>query len=726
LFLRGRSANLLSIGAVDFGIIVDSTVIMVENIYRYVSSGEDAGRPLSERIIGASGQVERSLFFSTVIMVCALLPLFTMQGPEGQIFGPMADTYAFALIGALVLALTLSPVLCLLFFRRLKPRRDNFLVRGLRSIYVWQLRWVLSHRLVAIGSFIVLCVVTFVATYLFMGREFMPELEEGNLWVRGTFPINISLPEATEKARQARAIMTRFPEVEMVQSQVGRPDDGTDPTGFYNIEFSIPLKPEHEWPGAKRNDGWRAWVAGHQRRRTREELVADMSAALRRELIGADWGFSQYIRDNVMEALSGVKGDNSVKIIGPDLDELEKLADRVKSVLDSVPGIVETGIFHIKGQPNLEFPVDREKCSRWGVSVNDVENVVQSAIGGKAASQMIEGEKSFDITLRWPAQRRSDVSAILDIPVDVTMNQVAAGPPTISQTPLTGASTGVASSGSAAVLPTLTGSTLGANLNNLNSLPRRPLSDLVTPVDAAGRPDPHGQFIRPGASTIFREQGNRLIAVKFSVRDRDLAGAVADAQAKTANLFTPPYRAEWSGEYQEMQEAERRMLLIVCLSLLLIMILLYLAFKSLLDAAVVLSNVLAMSLGGLWALLLTGTNFNISAAVGFISILGVAVMNGLLLVSAFNSMRGRGVELREALVQGVERLVRPVAMTAMAALFGLLPAALSTRIGAQSQRPLAIVVVGGMIMTLAMLNLVPFLYAYYGARQPVVDSGINH
>ncbi len=721
LFVRGKSANLLSIGAVDFGIIVDSTVIMVENIYRHVSSGENSELSLRDRIVRATAEVERSLFFSTVIMVCALLPLFTMQGPEGQIFGPMADTYAFALGGALVLALTLSPVLCRLFFRNLKPARDNFLVRRLKAIYLWQLDRCLRYRWLTLGGVGALLAITVVAL-TFLGREFMPELEEGNLYIRGTFPVNISLAEVADKAGMARRIMHDFPEVEMVASQVGRPDDGTDPSGFYNAEFTVPLKPEADWPAVKDQTGWRSlfWA---KRPRTKPELIDEMSARLQQTLIGVDWNFSQYIRDNVMESLSGVKGDNSVKIIGPDLDELERLADRVKGIMGGIRGIEEVGVFRIKGQPNLEFPVDRNKCSFWGVSVNDVENVIQTAVGGRAFAQMTEGEKTFDVALRWPERLRADEQAILKIPVDVS-NQITPGStPSLAATPWSGPSIGISTSGFAGAMPSLLGNTFNANINYLGNTPRRRLGDLVTPLDDEGRPVPGGHFIRPGASTISREQGNRLIAVKFSVRNRDLAGAVAEAQEKTASLFRPPYRAEWSGEFQEMEEAEHRLIGWFGLSLALIVVLLYLAFHSLLDAAVVLSNVVAMMVGGVWALLLTGTNFNISAAVGFISILGVAVMNGLLLVSTFNQFRARGYPLAVALTRGVEKLVRPVTMTALAAIFGLLPAALSTRIGSQSQRPLAIVVVGGMIMTLLLTNLVPLLYSFYGHREPDPRAG---
>jgi cobalt-zinc-cadmium resistance protein CzcA len=729
LFLRGKSANLLSIGAVDFGIIVDSTVIMVENIYRHVSSGENPELPLRERIIRACQEVERSVFFSTVIMVCALLPLFTMTGPEGQIFGPMADTYAFALGGALVLALTLSPVLCLLLFKRLKPARDNFLVRGLKAVALWQLEFCLNYRWLSVGAFGLVLAGTLVAVP-FLGREFMPELEEGNLYIRGTFPVNVSLQEVADKARTAREIMRSYPEVKLVASQVGRPDDGTDPTGFYNAEFHVPLKPESEWPAVKPAAGWRRWL-GSMRRRTKAELSNEMNKELDRKLIGVDWNFSQYIRDNVMESLSGVKGDNSIKIFGPDLDRLEQLAEEVKNRLEAVDekgeqkikGIKNVGVFRIKGQSNLEFRPDRRKCEYWGVSVADVNNVIQTAVGGQAFSKMTEGEKTFDITLRWPFRLRSDEQSILNIPVDITNNQVTGGVPGLPQTPLSGPSTGLAPLGTSVPLPSLYGSAYAGTVNNISATPRRRLGDLVTPYDDQGRPDPDGQFNRPGASTIFREQGQRLIAVKFSVEGQDLASAVAAAQAATADLFQSPYRAEWSGEFEEMEQAEGRLLFWGALSLLGIVILLYLAFHSFLDAAVVFSNVVAMCLGGFWALWLTGINFNVSAAVGFISILGVAVMNGLLLVSAFNHHRAQGMPLHQALVTGVGKLIRPVAMTALAALFGLLPAALSTRIGSQSQRPLAIVVVGGMIATLLLTNLVPVLYSFYGRREPSAHAG---
>jgi cobalt-zinc-cadmium resistance protein CzcA len=725
LYLRGKSANLLSIGAVDFGIIVDSSVIMVENIYRHISAGEHSELPLKERILRACNEVERALFFSTVIMVCAFIPLFTMQGPEGQIFGPMADTYAFALGGALLLALTVAPALCLLFFRGLKPSHDNFLVRWLKNGYLRQLEHCLNHPYITMGIFFFLTFITFLALP-FLGREFMPELEEGNLYVRGTFPVDVSREEVAGKAKTAREIMRSFPEVASVASQVGRPDDGTDPSGFYNAEFSIALIPEDDWPTLKDNTGlheWFSWYFGPKRSRTKPELVAEMNAALRDQLVGVDWGFSQYIRDNVMESLSGVKGDNSVKIIGPELDKLEDLAVQVKNQLEKVSGVKDVGVFRIMGQPNLEIGINREAAAKWNVNVSDVQTALKTAVGGQAFTQMVEGERTFDVTLRYSERLRGSEAAILNTPVDVSNTVTSNNVGSLPQTPLTGSANGVSATGANLPLPAITGNYSGGNVNPISNTPRRKLRDLVTPVDEQGRPDLGGPYIRPGASTISREQGNRLIAIKFSVRGRDLAGAVAEAQAAVAPLIELPYRTEWSGEFQEMQEAEHRLMFIIPLSLLLVFMLLYFAFHSVIDALLVFSNVLALSLGGVWALLLTGTNFSISAAVGFISIFGVAIMDGLLLVSYFNHLRALGLPLREAIMQGAEKRVRPVMMTALTAIFGLLPAALSTRIGAQTQQPLAIVVVGGMTSTLLLTRyLMPVLYSFYGHREPVSSA----
>ncbi|HRA86817.1 MAG TPA: efflux RND transporter permease subunit [Planctomycetaceae bacterium] len=720
LMLRGKSANLLSIGAIDFGIIVDSTVIMVEHIYRRLSQpsslssevkqseDEENTDETQKRVLSAAQEVQRSLFFSTLIMVCALLPLFTLRGPEGQIFGPMADTYAFALGGALLLAVTISPVLCTLLFRRLKPVRDNFVVRFVQWCFVGQLKWMLKHRVLAASGMLAVLFATLAALPM-LGREFMPELEEGNLVIRGTFPANIGLDEVALNAQRLRGIIMEFPEVQLVASQVGRPDDGTDPTGINELQCFVPLRKMEEWP----------IVPKFGRPRTKNELVEAMSSRVESIVRGASWDFSQIIRDNVMESLSGVKGENSIKVFGPDLVELENIAHTVQEKISRVPGVVDAGIFRIQGQTNLTFPIDRQKCAVWGVRVADIDDVVATAVGGNAFSEMIEGEKRFDISLRWPEHLRDTVDDILNIMVDVVHDESGAAE---SHT-----ATGQPdASGAGIPQPSVTGTILNDMTDLLQRTRRRRLGDMVTPHDKDGNPDPNGSFASSGASIINREQGRRLIAIKFAVRERDLASTVAEAQRAVEPLIEKPYSTIWSGEFQQMQEAEHRMLGTVLVAFALILVMLYLAFFSLRDAMVVYTNVLAMSLGGVWALLFTGLNFNISAAVGFISILGVAVMNGLLMVSSFNDLRRAGHDVHTAIIHGIEHLVCPITMTALAAILGLLPAALATKVGSQSQRPLAIVVVGGMLMTLLLFNLVPLLYSFYGHRKPPKVASTGH
>jgi cobalt-zinc-cadmium resistance protein CzcA len=714
LFLRGKSANLLSIGAVDFGIIVDSSVIMVENIYRHLTSGLDGKLPIVERIVQASGEIQRSLVFSTLIMVCAFLPLFTMAGPEGKIFGPMADTYAFALGGALLLAVTLSPVLCSLLLGRLQPKPESFLVRWMQSSYLRGLQRALRHRwivMAACGGMV--AVTAMIAPWL--GREFMPELDEGNIWIQATLPMKSSLDESCQRCMVATDIMKRYPEVELLLCQVGRPDDGTDPSNFFNAEFYLPLKPVSQWP----------ILPGHTRRRSKQEIIDALDRELSHVMLGVDWNISQNIRNMVMESLSGVRGENSVKIIGPDLAGLERVADKVSKALGGVPGVFDVGVYHIMGQSNLTFPIDRGKCAQWGVSVADAQDVIATAVGGKALNQMIEGERSFDITLRWPAALRADEEAILNIPLEVPNNSVTSSPtPTLGTTLLGGGASGPSTIGSSTNMPALVGSASGGALNDLTRTPHRRLGDVITPLNSAGRAGGEASLVQPGASDIYRDQGQRLIAIKFDVRGRDLAGAVADAQRKVAPLIAPPYRVEWAGEFHEMHEAEGRLLIVIPLSIALVAILLYMTFRSLTDIVLVLSNVVTMVCGGIWALLLTHTVFSISAAVGFISIFGVAVMDAILQVSSFHRARLEGKPMEEAVVHGSMLRLRPIMMTALTAIFGLMPAALSTRIGAQTQRPLAIVVMGGMIVALAVNRyLTPVLYSVLRKAPPAPDAG---
>jgi cobalt-zinc-cadmium resistance protein CzcA len=718
LFLRGKSANLLSIGAVDFGIIVDSSVIMVENVYRHLTTAHDTELPLKERIYRACTEIDQALFFSTAIMVCAFLPLFTMTGAEGELFGPMAQTYAFALAGALLMALTLAPVLCLLFLRNIKPAADNVMVRLLKNNYLKNLDRCLSHRAVTLVLMAVLLGVTLAIPVARMGREFMPELDEGNLWIRAIFPVHVSLDAVAAPVGKVREIMgsPRFPEVQAIVVQAGRPDDGTDPGGFNNVEFFVPLRPERYWPVVERPNG-------QHKRRTRQEIIEDLGEEFAAKLPGIEWSFSQYIRDNVMEAISGVKGDNSVKIYGPDLAILEAEAERTKDAISPIPGISDVGIYRIMGQSNLEFAVDKDKCKDFGVQVADVNAVIDSAVHGAALTRMVEGEKSFDVTLRWPQPRRDDPEAILEIPVDIQNNTLTSSVNASSNpTRWSGPQNGPSSVGTANRFP----ATVGANIAPSRSyLPRLTLRQLVSPVDDDGRPWPYGDFVRPGGSIITREQGKRFIAVKFSIRDRDLAGAVADVRARLAETYPSNYRFVMGGEFEQMQSAEERLLIVIPASLVLIFLLLYVAFRSFLDVVIILSNVLFSTIGGVWALYVMDINFSISAAVGFVSLFGVAIMDGLLLVSYFNDLRARGLLLHDAIMQGAALRVRPVMITAWTAILGLLPAAFSTDIGAQTQRPLAIVVVGGMLTTLFLTRyLMPVLYSFYGHREP--PAGVAH
>jgi cobalt-zinc-cadmium resistance protein CzcA len=661
LYLQGKSANLLSIGAVDFGIIVDSSVIIVENIYRHITAhGADRSRPLIDRIADASHEIERALFFSTTIIVCAFLPLFAMSGPEGALFGPMANTYAFAILGALLMALTMAPVLCSFFFHNKAEEKDTWLDKVMKRNYLRALNLVLNHKLITLA--VLLGLLGYTATLVpTLGGEFMPQLEEGNLWIRALLPRTVSLESASRIAPKLRAVIASVPEIKGVMSHIGRPDDGTDVTSFFNLEFNVPLKPMEEWRTKPvKLAGFTLW----QRSWTREEIQDEMIEKFNK-FPGINFNFSQLIRDNVEEALSGVKGANSIKLFGNDLKTLEESGQRVVNVLRTVRGIENVGLFHILGQPNLEIKIDRRACARYGVNVADVEAAVQVAIGGKAFSQMVEGEKLYDIVLRLPVDLRNDPIKISMIPIDTPG---ADGRP-------------------------------GA---------RVPLSQLA-------KIEPH----KPGASYIYRENNRRYIPIKFSVRNRDLASAIDEAKTKVedpksgANLPNG-YYPEWSGEFAQMQAANARLMWIVPLSIALIMMLLYTAFNSLKDAILVMANVVTATMGGVWALKLTGTPFSISAAVGFISIFGVAVQNGVLLISYFNQMRCSGSSVREAVMRGAELRLRPVVMTSLTAILGLLPAALADSIGSQAQKPLAIVVVGGMLVSLLLTQyLMPVLYSFF-------------
>ncbi len=713
LLARGKSANLLSIGAVDFGIICDSSVVVVENVYRNLASGNYPGLPLKERIKLFVHEIDHALLFSILIMVCAFVPLFAMSGAEGQLFKPMAQTYAFSLAGALVLSMTLAPVMCMFLFKNFKPVRENLLVRTLKFRYLMQLKLCLSFPKTTCVVMAFLIGGTFCLIPQ-LGREFMPELEEGNLWLRGIGELNMNLDHSVRTAKEARAIMASYPEVESIITQSGRPDDGTDTEGFYSGEYFVPLRRQEQWPKVVPATGWRRWIFGPLRARTKRELVTAMNADLERRIPGMTWNFSQNIRDNVLEAMSGVKGDNSLKIFGPEIDKLEVLAGKAKHILQDIRGVANVGIFHVRGATHLQFRIDPLKCQKWGVTTADVNNVVTSALAAQPQSTMVEGEKLFNISIRWPKWRRNDEASILDIPVDIINNQVV----------LAQGSGFTPNAVGYALRPPAVGGSLADTSNPISSTPRLRLRDLVTPVDRNLDPEPGGSFIDAGASTIYREDGHRMIAIKFSVRGRDLGSAVDEAREKTKDLFQVPYSRVWSGEFEQMEEANGRFLWIIPLALSLIFILLYVAFHSFLDTIVIFSNVFDVAVGGIWSLYLTGTNFSVSAAVGFVSLFGIAIMEGLLLISYFNALRAQGLNLHDSIIQGSLKRVRPVMITAMTAILGLLPAAVSTKMGAQTAQPLAIVVVGGMTVTLFLDRyLMPVLYSFYGDREPPAGGG---
>jgi cobalt-zinc-cadmium resistance protein CzcA len=647
MVLRGDSANLISMGAIDFGIIVDASVIMVENIYRHISDPRLFSLNPQRTTVQAAQEVGAPIFFASAIIVAAFLPLFTMKGVEGKVFGPMAVTYGFALTGALLLALTFSPVMASLLLKPKSGERETFVVRWLNRAYLPLLRAALARPVVTIAIAGIAIALT-LGLLPFLGGEFMPKLEEGNLWVRGSMPNTISFTYANQLADQMRAIMKRYPEVTTVVSQLGRPDDGTDPVSYFNCDFFVNLKPRDEWP----------------RGTTKQGLVKEMEADLRR-IPGVDYNFSQNIQDNVEEAMSGVKGENSIKLFGNDLQKLEATANEIQQAMKDVPGVADLAVFGELGQPNLLIQVDRERAARYGVLPNDVNGVVQAAIGGQAVTQVLDGERRFDAVVRFLPQFRGNVEAISSIPVN---------------TP----------SGAA--------------------VPLRDVADITK---------------QTGASYIYREDNARYIPIKFSVRDRDLQSTIAEADAKIKQSVKLPagYHFEWAGEFQELQEAIKRLEIIVPISILLILCLLYANFRSLRDSLLVFGAAPPALIGGLLALLLTHTTFSISAVVGFISLFGVSMLNGVVLVSYINELREKGATLPEAVRRGSELRLRPVLMASLAAAIGLLPASIATGIGSETQKPLARVVVGGMITAPVLLLLVlPALYLLVHRRTRVRSS----
>lgn len=688
LVLQGEDANLLSVGAVDFGIIVDSAVIVVENLFRNFQATKDQRRELLENLaegrFGADPsnpkgaqvipgwtdrlrlimvsvlQVDRAVFFSATITVAAFVPLFTMQGVEGQIFGPMARTYGYALAGALIATFTITPVLSSLLVPEQVKETETIVVRWLRDAYSPALRFALSRQRLVVGlacGFLLLSAL--LATRL--GSEFLPALEEGNYWIRASLPPSMTLDSGTEATRRMREILLNHPEVITVTSQHGRPDNGSDPSPFSNVELFAPLKPFEEWPHGL----------------TKEKLTAQLQKEMAAALPGVTFNFSQNIQDNIEEAISGVKGANSVKIIGPNLTVLEDLASQVEAQMAKVRGVEDLGIFHVLGQPNLNIKIDRQRAARYGLNSGDVNTVIQAAMGGSVASQVLEGDRSFNLTVRLAPEYRTSLEAIGNIQV--------------------GYQTG---SGANAYIP---------------------LRELATTT------------LDTGASYIYHERTRRDIPVKFSVRGRDLGSTVAEVQDRIARNIKIPigYRIDWAGEFEDLKLAQQRLAIVVPIALLLILVLLYALFNSFKDSLFALAGIPFAAAGGVIALLIAGLPFSISAAIGFVSLLGVSVMHGILMFTYYNTLRIDGLPAAEAIYYAAERRMRPMLMTALSACIGLLPAALSHGIGSQVQRPLATVVVGGMLIgPLMLLVVVPALRMLISGRSddraPVAASEVGH
>jgi len=649
LFLTGTPANLLSLGAVDFGIIIDSTIIVIENIYRHLSSADNPSESTLICIKRASSEVGGPMFYSTLIFIVAFLPLFTMKGIEGVIFSPMSHTYSFALISAILLAVTLTPVLTAFLLHKGMKETHNFVWeafhRFYHNLFVRVMRW--PKLTLAI---IVLIMVAGLSQFNRLGGEFLPKLEEGNIWARATLPLTTSLSNADEVAGGLRRVFQSFPEVTNVVSQTGRPDDGSDTTGFFNIEFSVDLKPQEKWP----------------RGLTKDELVSQIADQLKARFPGVNFGFSQNIEDNVEEALSGVKGVNAIKVYGPDLSLDEKVANEVKEVVSGVPGMADMAVYRAMGQPNLMITPDRAACSRYGLNVGDVNGVVQAAIGGQAITQVLQGERAFNLRVRWLPKYRESLNAIRQIRIA----QPSGGYVQLDQ-----------------------------------------VADIKT-VE--------------GASFIYREALQRYVPMRFSVRGRDMQSTVEDAKRAVAKQIKLPegVRLDWMGEYNELQQANRRLAIVIPLALLLIMGILYAATLSVVNTLILMAQVPLACLGGVLALVVTGTPFSVSAAVGFISIFAIAIMDGILLNFYIHQLWNLGHTVVDSIVMGADRRFRALMMTALVDGLGLLPAALSTRIGAQTQRPLAIVVIGG-ALSIALLTRVfhPTLVYLFHKQLGLTDEG---
>ena len=655
LDLNKIPANLLSLGALDFGMVVEGAVVMVENIIRYMAHHRKEDGPSVGPIRTAAHEVQRPVFYSIGIIITAYIPIFTLQAVEGRLFKPMAWTVSFALLGALIFAMLVAPVLSSFVFRGNVKEWKNPLMTGMTNGYRWlveraiRFRWITAAiALAAFGTSVWL-----MGSGL-IGSEFLPHLDEGAIWARATLAPSTGPTEGTDVANRARVIIAAFPEVRQVVSQVGRPDDGTDTTGFFNTEYYIDLYPKEQWRPVFRQD--------------KEELIRALDRELSK-IPGALWNYSQPIADNMEEAVSGVKGQLAIKIYGDDLRKLEATGEQIMDVMRTVKGVSDLGLFRVIGQPNLEFTVNREKAARYGINVADVQDAIETAVGGKAVSQVLQGEQRYDLTVRYEPKYRSTKEEIENIRL-------------------------VAPSGERVSLEQLCD---------------------VRVLD--------------GASEIYREGNSRYVALKYSVVGRDLGSTVEEAINKVTKQVKLPigYSVNWAGEYESAKRSQKRLMIVVPITLMVICMILYTMFASIKWVLLILANVAMAPLGGLLALLLTGTHISVSSGVGFLALFGVSVQTGVIMLEYINQLRARGRTVIDAAVEGSVRRLRPIMMTMLVASFGLLPAALSRGIGSDSQRPFAIVIVGGLVAALLLgIFLLPTLYVWVASEKDVLPPQTEH
>jgi heavy metal efflux system protein len=657
LSLRNIPANLLSLGALDFGMVVDGAVVMVENIVRHLSHGENSAKSTIERIRDAAYEVQRPVFYAIAIIITAYLPIFTLQRVEGRLFKPMAWTVAFALLGALLFSMIIAPVLSSVFFKQGVREWHNPVMDYLKRSYRISARWAIEHRWVTVGvAGFAFCLALFLMFSGVIGSEFLPHLDEGAIWARGTLAPSTGPTEGTRVMNQARVVFASFPEVTKVVSQVGRPDDGTDTTGFFNTEYFVDLLPKDKWRPVFHEN--------------KEELIGAMDRELSK-IPGVLWNFSQPISDNMEEAVSGVKGELAVKIYGDDLRLLEQEADQIVSIMRNIRGIEDLGVFRVIGQPNLNFIVDRKAAARYQINVADIQDAIQTAVGGNALSQVLQGEQRYDLVMRYQEPYRNTKEAIENIRL-------------------------LAPSGERVSLAQLA---------------------RVETID--------------GASEIYREENSRYVAIKYSVRGRDLGGAVEEAIRKVNEQVKLPtgYHIDWAGEYESQKRSQKRLMIVLPLTILVIFVILYTMFSSAKWALLLLGNVAMAPVGGLLALLITGTHFSVSSGVGFLALFGVSVQTGVIMLEYINQLRARGHTIEDAAIDGAVLRLRPIMMTMLVATLGLLPAALSRGIGSDSQRPFAIVIVGGLVGALLLsIFLLPTLYVWFAGdrdKLPEPEAGFE-